>query len=575
MEPNRFAPDDKDEAAFIKAASDGNLEEVTRLISEGVNINAINKLNKTALFKAASKGHKEIVEALLKAGANPNIFDTYGYTTLMAGLQHKEIVQLLLKNGVDPNVHEEDNDTALILASMDGNQEMIDILLKGGADPNIKGEGGSTALIQAYFNSKEKDEKIILSIVTSLLAGGANPDIQDDNGLTVMVYAALNGHKDVVNELLTSGANPNIQSASNDTYALYGACLYDHIEVVKVLLNQPTIKNLKLIRLKMNLLDLAKEGFFSSIINELLIQKFEGKEENQVNANTAIIQAIRNDGDNYIESLSEADRFLLSEYTRHGDVIINALLLGNDTIKTYDDNIYNAIKKDEEYGIETTFNKHCLILLEIYPRALELKKEGKFNKEYTNVIYPIIRKELDKNNIEYFRTRTYNVIKKLNAILMKHKFFDKVITVYRGVKEKYLPTDSTIVSKLIGFTSTSLNKIIAINFSSRRDTGTVYIFKLHPKCAYVYLESVSKAQGEQEILLSPGNRYTFLSETGITQTYAVLPPEPGYELPATYTEYVKYLKTVQRMNNLLEENRAAYTVATAVRGGTRKKRNHK
>ena len=47
---------------LIEACIDGNLEEVNRLIAEGVNPNAKDEHGATALMKATEKGHAEIVK---------------------------------------------------------------------------------------------------------------------------------------------------------------------------------------------------------------------------------------------------------------------------------------------------------------------------------------------------------------------------------------------------------------------------------------------------------------------------------------------------------------------------------
>ncbi|TVS94380.1 ankyrin repeat domain-containing protein, partial [Wolbachia pipientis] len=56
-------------AKLLEAAREGNIEEVTRLISEGANVNATAQDEKTPLHWATEMGYKDAVKALLGLGA--------------------------------------------------------------------------------------------------------------------------------------------------------------------------------------------------------------------------------------------------------------------------------------------------------------------------------------------------------------------------------------------------------------------------------------------------------------------------------------------------------------------------
>lgn len=72
MEPNN-------DEALKEAASVGNLEEIREIISSGVNVNSVNKVNGwSALHWASKRGHAKAVEALLDAGADKNIRNNKG-----------------------------------------------------------------------------------------------------------------------------------------------------------------------------------------------------------------------------------------------------------------------------------------------------------------------------------------------------------------------------------------------------------------------------------------------------------------------------------------------------------------
>ena len=105
-------PDDtykrlKEEKKLWYAAQDGNVEEVTRLISvNGLDKDCtIGKNGTTPLRVASENGHKHVVQFLLQEGADPMKTCDDGLTALfMASLNgHMGVVQLLIHAGAEPD----------------------------------------------------------------------------------------------------------------------------------------------------------------------------------------------------------------------------------------------------------------------------------------------------------------------------------------------------------------------------------------------------------------------------------------------------------------------------------------
>jgi ankyrin repeat protein len=136
----------------------GDLSEVRRLISTGVDVNLTAKYGKirsvTPLHVASQYGHVDIVKELLGWGADIDSRsirgskDSFGCTPLILALEHDkhEVVKELLKHGA--NIDERNvrlGMTLLHVACSRNNIGMVRILLEY-CDPAIKDDFGNTAL---------------------------------------------------------------------------------------------------------------------------------------------------------------------------------------------------------------------------------------------------------------------------------------------------------------------------------------------------------------------------------------------------------------------------------------------
>jgi hypothetical protein len=82
---------------LMRAAGDGNCDEIASLVKSGEDVDARNKNGTDALIYAASAGHKDCVSALLKAGAKTSTVDKSGDSALSSAKQQgfSEIVSIL------------------------------------------------------------------------------------------------------------------------------------------------------------------------------------------------------------------------------------------------------------------------------------------------------------------------------------------------------------------------------------------------------------------------------------------------------------------------------------------------
>ena len=127
---------------------------------------------KDSLHKAAYNGDIELVNKILKNKVNPDERDSFGGTALHAAMFQKktEIITLLITHGFDVNAQGLSNGyTPLHDAVWANNLDAVKILIKHGARTDIRGKDGLTPYEKAlkedkkeiaeYFRFKDLDKK--------------------------------------------------------------------------------------------------------------------------------------------------------------------------------------------------------------------------------------------------------------------------------------------------------------------------------------------------------------------------------------------------------------------------------
>jgi Ankyrin repeats (3 copies)/Ankyrin repeat len=136
---------------------DTDITEIEKLIRQGANINVQGKGNQsnTSLHVAVVCGNIEVISLLLKQGIDIDIRNAAGMTPLhMAAFYgRKEAIGLLLDGGVD--IHAKDNDgrTPLHWAVCGNQKEIAKLLLEQSADINVQNDIGYTPLHAAVCSN--------------------------------------------------------------------------------------------------------------------------------------------------------------------------------------------------------------------------------------------------------------------------------------------------------------------------------------------------------------------------------------------------------------------------------------
>lgn len=124
--------------AIVDAAFCGDIQNVQKLLNQGVSANSKTNFGETALMYSSLKGHIEIVKLLIENGADVNARSRDGSTALMDASWggHVEVVKLLLIKGADPNISAMSSAgpvSALSHAKIKNNYDIVKILEKAGA----------------------------------------------------------------------------------------------------------------------------------------------------------------------------------------------------------------------------------------------------------------------------------------------------------------------------------------------------------------------------------------------------------------------------------------------------------
>lgn len=195
---------------------------------------------RTALHVAVSQPERSLVRLLLDFGAHIDAKDEQNQTPLyLACLDgFSSIIQLLLEEGAQTN-HVVGGRTALYKACGMDRNDIVDLLLRYGADPAVgRGRHGETMIYKAAWyndlnvvecllnfeadvnlcnNRKMKSYKGFSEIVLDGVVAGLSKEHAVVNawGKTALHAAAYQGHEEMVQLLLHAGAN--LEAAGDDS----------------------------------------------------------------------------------------------------------------------------------------------------------------------------------------------------------------------------------------------------------------------------------------------------------------------------------------------------------------------
>ncbi len=262
------------------AASNGNVEELRKLLEQGCSVNEDSRHGHSPLTAAAAEGHTDCVQWLIENGAD--LEGTYLHKTALdwaAECGHYATVELLLRHNAAPNCAVLDEETLLVhaaggfhldlkrgskgrtalhLAVCNGHDPIVQLLLQHKADPNVRDVYGDYPLTSAAIRGHVKIVELLLSYgaETEQSESESTADldrrgnkmhvlpflVHDEN--TPLIWAAMGGHVDAVRMLLNHGTNLGQKDRVNKT-ALHWAAEKGHHSTVELLLQHKADPNVE------------------------------------------------------------------------------------------------------------------------------------------------------------------------------------------------------------------------------------------------------------------------------------------------------------------------------------------
>jgi ankyrin repeat protein len=155
----------------------------------------------TLLVCAVEHAHLEVTELLIEHGLDPSIKHSGVSMLHMAARNDTDvrILKLLLENEVNVDSKTDMQDTALKLASRNGNLCGMTLLLKWGADVNMKDRGGNTPLHFSVISGYPETIQLLLDC-------GADIRAKNKSGVSVLHCASVAVSTSIAT-LICNGAN--------------------------------------------------------------------------------------------------------------------------------------------------------------------------------------------------------------------------------------------------------------------------------------------------------------------------------------------------------------------------------
>ncbi|MEP4379243.1 MAG: ankyrin repeat domain-containing protein [Alphaproteobacteria bacterium] len=194
---------------LFRAAADGDIDAIERLVANGAKLNARDGRKRTPLMVAAHMRQYDAARALIAAGANVDAFDAdrYDVVTIAAVADDPQMLRVAIAGGANTSLVTSIYDgTALIAAAHLGHDEVVRTLIQFDAPLDHINNLDWTALIEAIVLGDGGKRHV--ATVRALVDAGADVDIADGRGVRPLSLARQREYTEIIEILEAAGAKP-------------------------------------------------------------------------------------------------------------------------------------------------------------------------------------------------------------------------------------------------------------------------------------------------------------------------------------------------------------------------------
>jgi len=231
---DKYGPNEM--SALIIAAQHGYTAIVELLIHHGAVVNRPDDKGHSPLMYAVGNGHYNTSCCLIDKGANPHWLAYSGVDQDLVNEAHASIdKQFGLQPGTRAGLdwkEQSDGKMALHIAARYGHGRLVELLAQCGVNLNARDDRGYTAVMWATMRGND-------AALYMLLQMGAKLDVPDNKGNTALMWAARQGNHRIVKILIDHGANVNYSAPEDPSRGpLTWAMQYSDRNMVALLKNE-------------------------------------------------------------------------------------------------------------------------------------------------------------------------------------------------------------------------------------------------------------------------------------------------------------------------------------------------
>jgi len=278
-------PDNYGQTALFAAVSEGHDVVVKYLLDAKADIEAMDNLGWTILHEVSAKGHESTARLLLNRKADVDLVDVYGTTALHEAASHgnevvasdarrrvsiarigmvpptaSSLASLLIRARANPDAKNNEGQTPLHCAVINGNEMAVNLFIDKGADLGIATTQGKTPLHLAALWGKD-------AVVRLVLDRGGTVNAVDGDERTPLHEAAKFGNLACGRILIQNGANVDGQTLNEGFTPLHEAAVEGNFDFIRMLMENFAIIDIKS-RKGQTALDVSRDARVNDLLND-------------------------------------------------------------------------------------------------------------------------------------------------------------------------------------------------------------------------------------------------------------------------------------------------------------------